>query len=247
MMTTRVRLTLVAALSAVLAACGGGDPQAEPEAAETPAESAPSESAPEPGQDNAENTGPDLIDAPEGSLADGAMVIGSDDAVLTLVEYASVTCPGCRLFHENTFPRIKSDFVDTGLVRFEYRELPTPPERFAFAGFILARCAATDAGPQGYLAMIDALYRRQNDWVRGPNAAQELRNIAAQAGIDDQGFEDCFRRRDIREAIASNVDTARSTGVRGTPTFFIDGKEFDMPFDPDEAAEKLQAEVEKRR
>lgn len=240
MMTTRIRLALVAAASAILAACGGGGNETEAEALETAAEPAATQTA------EAEDTGPEMLPAPEGSLSAGAMVVGSEDALFTVVEYASVTCPGCRAFHENAYPRIKSDFIDTGLIRFEYRELPTPPERFAFAGFIVARCAATDAGPQGFFGMVDALYRKQNDWVRGPNAAQELQSIAAQAGIDAEGFEACFRREDIREAITANVDEARSNGVRGTPTFFIDGKEFDMPFDPDEVAEKLQAEVEKR-
>lgn len=232
---SRFRLALAVASSAVLVACGGNE---EPEVEEAPAEITEEAAAP---------AEPQMLAAPEGSQAADAMVIGSPDAPLTVVEYASVTCPGCAAFHTNTFPAIKEELIETGMVRFEFRELPTPPQREAFAGFILARCAATDTGPQSYFAVIDALFKRQNQWVRGPNRGEELRNIAAQAGLDDESFEQCFRRQDIRDAIQESIDEARSNNVSGTPTFFIDGRDFDLPFAPEEAVAALTAEVEKRR
>ncbi len=230
------RLALVLASSAILAACGGSEEPAAEEAPAAPAET--EEAAPQE---------PEMLEAPEGSRAADAMIIGAEDAPLTVVEYASVTCPGCASFHLNIFPAIKEQLIETGQVRFEFRELPTNPQREAFAGFILARCSATTTGPQSYFAVIDALFKRQQEWVRGPNRGQELRNIAAQAGLDDESFEACFRRQDIRDVIQGNIQEARDQGVSGTPTFFIDGQSFNMPYDPEEAVAALTAEVEKRR
>ncbi|MCQ8185619.1 DsbA family protein [Parvularcula maris] len=233
-----LRLALLAAASSLLVACGGGD--AAEEEAETP------EVAEETAAAETEPAEPDSIPAPEGSLAAGPMIIGAEDAPLTIIEYASVTCPGCRLFHQRVYPTVKEQFIDTGKVRFEYRELPTSPQRLAVAGFIVARCAATEGGPEAYMGVVDALYQRQNDWVRGPNPAQEFNNIAAQVGLSGKAFEDCFKREDIREAIAESVEEAGEDGATGTPSFFIDGRTFSMPSDPEAAAEALQAEVDKR-
>ncbi|GGY42129.1 DsbA family protein [Parvularcula lutaonensis] len=243
MTRNQFRLALIAAGSAVLAACGGGDDAASDAAEETAAPAAET-SAEAPAETAAAQ--PQTIAAPEGSMAAEEMVIGDPDAPLTVIEYASVTCPGCAAFHERVFPTIKEEFVDTGKVKFVYREFPTPPERLAFAGFILARCAATNAGPEAYYGMVDALYKRQQSWVRGPNTGEELRNIAAQAGLAGEQFDQCFQREDIRDAIIENVEMGREAGLRGTPSFIIDGKQVDLTFDPERASEILQAEVDKR-
>lgn len=239
MTSTRFRLALVAAVSGILAACGGGDAETE-----TPEAAAPAEEAP---QESAAPAEPQMLSAPEGSQAADAMVIGAEDAAITIVEYASVTCPGCAAFHTQIYPSIKEELIETGMMRMEFRELPTAPQRVSFAGFILARCAATDAGPAAYFGVIDALFKRQNQWVRAQNPGAELRNIGAQAGIDGESFDDCYRRQDIRDAIVENIEEARSRGVSGTPSFYLDGKPFEMPFDPEEAVTKLKAEAEKRR
>lgn len=237
----QLRLALVAAGTAVLAACGGGgDAEADAEAVaetEAPAVEAPAETA---------AAEPQTVAAPEGSMAANEMVIGDPNAPLTIVEYASVTCPGCAAFHARVFPTIEEQFIETGKVRFVYREFPTPPERLSFAGFILARCAATEAGPQAFFGMVDALYKRQQSWVRGPNTGEELRNIAAQAGLAGEEFDRCFQREDIRDAIIENVETGREAGLNSTPSFLVDGKQIDLSFDPERAAEIIQAEVDKR-
>lgn len=246
------RLAAVAAGSFLLTACGGSDePAADTEteaaATETTAAeaSAGSDTAAAETQ-TAATSEPEMLEAPEGSLADSEMALGSPDAPVTIVEYASVTCPGCAAFHAQLFPRIKEEFIDTGKVRFVYREFPTPPQRYAVAGFIVARCAATEAGSEGYFAMVDALYKTQRQWIYGDDRAEALQNIAAQAGIDQEGFNDCFRRQDIRDAIVENVESGQQAGVSRTPTLLIDGQEFDYGNSVDEAVQRLNAEVEKR-
>ncbi|MEL7112429.1 MAG: thioredoxin domain-containing protein, partial [Pseudomonadota bacterium] len=82
------------------------------------------------------------------------MTLGSDDATITVVEYASWTCPACLQFHNDVIPVLKADYVETGQVKFIFREFPTPPANVAVAGFALARCAGEDQ----YYSVIDDLF-----------------------------------------------------------------------------------------
>lgn len=227
-----------------LAACGGGEePEIEVET-ETPAEGGAESGA---NGEQPQSNEPELLPGPEGSMAGDVMSMGSADAPLTVTEFASVTCPGCAAFHASAFPAIKEQLIDTGAVRFVYKEYPTPPVRYAQAGFILARCAATDAGPDAYFAMVDALYKTQRTWLYGDDTPGALRNIAAQAGLAGDEFDDCFRREDIRDALISSIEEGRDLDITGTPTFVIDGQKIQLGSTPDEVVATLQAEVDKRR
>lgn len=236
------RLALVSISALAITACGEASTDADEAPEEAPAET----EAPAPEQAAEAPAEPDLLPAPEGSRAADDMVIGSPDAPLTIVEYASVTCGGCANFHANVFPQIKEQFIDTGLVRFEYREFPTPPVRLSQAGFIVARCAATESGPEGYYAVVDALYKTQRTWIYSQEPGTELRNLAAQVGIGGTEFDDCFAREDIRNVIVSAIESGRDIGVSQTPTLAIDGKIFDYGRTPEDALERIAAEVEKR-
>ena len=89
----------------------------------------------------------------------GDVMIGSDKAPVTVIEYASMTCPHCAHFSETTFPELKKRYIDTGKVRFLFREFPL--DQLAAAGFVLARCA----GPDKYFPLIETLFAQQHDWV----------------------------------------------------------------------------------
>lgn len=233
-----MRLALVSLSVFGLAACG--DSSIETADAATPApEASAAQQPPAPPE-------PEMLPAPEGSRAAESMTIGSPDAPLTIVEYASVTCGGCAAFHANLFPKIKEQFIDTGLVRFEYREFPTPPVRLSQAGFIVARCAATGSGPEGYYAVVDALYKTQRTWMYSQEPGTELRNLAAQVGIGGTDFDDCFAREDIRDVLVASIESGRELGVDSTPTLVIDGEIFDYGRSEEEALELIAAEVEKR-
>ncbi|MEM1379280.1 MAG: DsbA family protein [Pseudomonadota bacterium] len=247
-MDLKIALAPALALSVfALAACGGGNdassdaPTAEAAASEASAPTA--EAAAEP----AAPAQPERLSAPEGSLAASEMVIGSPDAPLTVTEFASVTCPGCAAFHKSAFPAIKEQLIDTGEVRFVYKEFPTPPLKYAQAGFILARCAATESGPEAYFAMVDALYKTQSTWVYGDDSAGALRNIAAQAGIAGDDFDACFRRDDIRSVIIESIEQGRELNLTGTPSFIIDGAPITLRGTPEDIVAILKEEVAKRR
>jgi protein-disulfide isomerase len=149
------------------------------------------------------------------------MAIGPADASVTVVEYASMTCPHCAAFTEQVFPKIKSEFIDTGKIRFVFREFPLDIK--AAAGSMLARCIAkTDAGK--YFAVVDLLFKQQNEWA-GPKTTEVLKRIGKQAGLTEQNVEDCLKDQALLDKIAADQKYANEVlKVNSTPTFFINGE-----------------------
>jgi protein-disulfide isomerase len=148
------------------------------------------------------------------------MVMGAANAPVTIIEYASMTCPHCAHFHETTYPEMKKKYVDTGKARFIFREFPLDP--LAAAGFMLARCAGKDK----YFPLIETLFQQQRDWVVQKPLAPLLA-IAKQAGFTQQTFEACLANQQVLDGIeAMRSRGADKLGVNSTPTFFINGKRF---------------------
>lgn len=169
------------------------------------------------------------------------MVLGKADAPVTLVEYASVTCPACAAFNAQIIPGIKEKFIATGKVKLVYREFPTAPANYSLIGSVLARCAAEKSGPDAYFLITDALFRNQQTWV-SENARAELIKIISQAGMDEAALDACVARKDLIEVINKNAETgADKYKVSGTPTFFLNGEK--MAFKTKEDFEKLVAEA----
>lgn len=151
------------------------------------------------------------------SSVEGEMSMGSADAPVTVVEYASITCPHCAAWSENVGPAFKARYVDTGLVRFVFRELPTAPGPVAIAGFLTARCAGEDQ----YFPMIEAMMRNQRAIVTGGNPRQELLNIARTAGMSEAEFDACVTDEESLNAMQARIDEATQRGVPGTPAFYV--------------------------
>ena len=148
----------------------------------------------------------------------GEMAIGTDSAPITVIEYASMTCPHCAHFSETTFPELKKRYIDTGKVRFIFREFPL--DRLAFAGFLLARCVPSDK----YFPMIETLFAQQRDWVV-EKPLQPMRAIAKQAGVSQEAFDACLEDHKLIEGIEKvRSQAADKFGVNSTPTFFVNGK-----------------------
>lgn len=148
----------------------------------------------------------------------GDKVLGNADAKVTIVEYASATCPHCANFHRDTFPKLKKDYIDTGKVRFIFREFPF--DDLAMAAFMLARCAPNDK----YFPMLGVLFDKQQVWSRH-NPREELLKIAKLAGFTEESFDKCLKNEKIAKGIYNIRETAsKKFGVNATPTFFINGK-----------------------
>src|ERR1700719_2714388 len=139
--------------------------------------------------------------------------LGSANAPVTIIEYASMTCPHCAHFHETTFPELKKKYIDTGKVRYIFREFPL--DQLAAAGSMLARCA----GPDKYFPLIETLFAQQHDWVV-QKPLEPLLAIAKQAGFTQESFEACLKNQQMLDGIASVRDeAAQQFGGNSTPPF----------------------------
>ena len=149
---------------------------------------------------------------------DGDIVLGSEKAPVTVIEYASMTCPHCAHFSETTFPELQKRYIDTGKVRFIFREFPL--DALAAAGFMLARCGGKDK----FMPIIETLFAKQREWmVEKP--IEPLREIAKQFGFTHQSFDECLANQKVLDGIQNVRDRAsEKLGVNSTPTFFINGK-----------------------
>lgn len=149
------------------------------------------------------------------------MALGPKDAAVTVVEFASMTCGHCANFTENVFPKIKAEFIDTGKIRFVFREFPLDIK--AAAGSMLARCIAKDDAGK-YFAVVDMLFKQQNEWVM-KNTAETLTRIGKQAGLSQQQVEECLKDQALLDKIAADQKFANEVlKVNSTPTFFINGE-----------------------
>ncbi len=172
--------------------------------------------------------GPAKADAPapdQAELAkagpDGDVMLGSDKAPVTIIEYASMTCPHCAHFSTETFPELQKRYIDTGKVRFIFREFPLDP--LAAAGFMLARCAGKDR----FMPVVETLFAKQPEWMvqDGKVAVERLRLIAKQFGFTERSFDQCLANQHVLDGIQEVRDrAAEKLGVNSTPTFFVNGK-----------------------
>ena len=147
-------------------------------------------------------------------------MLGNTNAKVTIVEYASMTCPHCAAFHASIYPELKKKYVEPGSVRFVFREFPLDPR--AGAASLLARCA----GPDKYFQMIEVLFKRQEQWafVKG-SPIDELKSIARQLGMSEDTFNTCINDKKMLEALeVIRYRGSEQYGVSSTPTFFVNGK-----------------------
>jgi protein-disulfide isomerase len=148
------------------------------------------------------------------------MAIGPADAAVTITEFASMTCPHCAAFNAEVFPKIKSTYIDTGKIRYIFREFPLDIK--AAAGSMLARCVAKDDSAK-YFAVIDVLFKQQSDWVV-KNTTESLGRIGKQAGLSQDQVDTCLKDQALLDKIAADQKYAADIlKVNSTPTFFING------------------------
>jgi protein-disulfide isomerase len=149
----------------------------------------------------------------------GERALGDPAAKVTVVEYASMTCSHCAAFHDETFTPFKEKYVDTGKVRFIFREFPL--DALATSAFMLARCVPEDR----YFPVVDILFRQQQNWAFVDDPATALFNVVKQAGFTQESFRACLTNQKILDGVNSVKDRGSNEfGVASTPTFFINGK-----------------------
>ena len=146
---------------------------------------------------------------------DHVMSIGNPSN--TIIEYASMTCPHCSDFHNETFPKIKSDLIETGKVKYIFRDFPL--DQYAMAGTLIANCVSEDR----YFDVINVLLKTQKKWIQ--NGYQGLLSIAKNFGLSISQVEMCLSDEKLIKLIESNMSIAtNSFGITGTPSVFVNGK-----------------------
>lgn len=147
--------------------------------------------------------------------------VGNPDAKVTVIEYASLSCPHCAAFHNGAYRDLKSKYIDTGRVRFVLREFPLDP--LAMAGFILARCGGDR---EKRASMVDLFFSRQRFWlVQGQEALARMAELVKQEGMSEAEFAGCLKRQDLYDNILRvREDAEKKFGVDSTPTFFVNGE-----------------------
>ena len=146
---------------------------------------------------------------------DHVMSIGNPNN--TIIEYASMTCPHCSDFHNETFPKIKSDLIETGKVKYIFRDFPL--DQYAMAGTLIANCVSEDR----YFDVINVLLKTQKKWIQ--NGYQGLLSIAKNFGLSISQVEVCLSNEKLIKLIESNMSIAtNSFGITGTPSVFVNGK-----------------------
>lgn len=152
------------------------------------------------------------------------MALGPEDASVTVMEYASFTCPHCASFHTGPFEQIKENYVDTGKVRFIHREVYF--DKYGMWASLIARCA----GPDRYFGIVDLIYDGQSEWSRAGSdlaIANELRKIGRMAGMDNDRIEACLTDADkLRTLVAWYQENATEHDIDATPSFVIDGEKY---------------------
>jgi len=148
-------------------------------------------------------------------------VMGDINAKVTIVEYASMTCPHCRSFHEDVLPTITEKFIDTGKVKFILRPFPFDGDRRGEAAFMLAKCAPNDT----YYAMVDALFATQSVWAGQGNPVPELLHLSKLSGMTEADFKACLGNQDLLTKMIDGRNKAvKDFGVSATPTVFVNGE-----------------------
>jgi protein-disulfide isomerase len=147
------------------------------------------------------------------------MVLGNQKAKITVIEYASLGCPHCAQFHSGTYQDVKKNYIDTGKIKFIFRDFPlgTP----ALAASMISRCS----GSAKYFGMIDIFFQGQKQWSQAENPMTALKKIARFGGMSATDVDDCLQNQELLDYIQN---TARDGGekhkINSTPSFVIDGE-----------------------
>jgi protein-disulfide isomerase len=156
--------------------------------------------------------------------AEGDMALGSPKAMVQVVEYASLSCTHCAHWNNEVFPAFKARFIDTGQVRYVFREYLTEPYQFAAAGYLLAR----RVGPARYFQVIDAIFKQQDAIFQSEDLWAGLLKIGKSFGLTEAQFTAALQDKGALDAVNARVEKATARDkIEVTPTFFVNGQRYE--------------------
>lgn len=149
-------------------------------------------------------------------------VLGKEDAPITIVEYASLTCPHCAHFDQDVLPQLKKDWIDTGKAKLVLRDFPL--DESALLAATVARCEPADK----FYGFVDTLFKTQDEWVASKDPRPALQRLSQLGGMSKKEFTACIDDKARQDKVVqSRFVAANQLGVDSTPTFFINGTKFD--------------------
>lgn len=158
------------------------------------------------------------------------MFLGDENAPLTVIEYASFTCPHCANFHKDAFPKLKQNYIDTGKIKFIHREVYF--DQFGLWAAMIARCG----GDERYFGLADLIYSGQKDWIADGSPTTivaNLKKLGRTAGMTEEQMDVCLQNEDsARSLVTAYQQNAGTDEITGTPSFIIDGTKYsNMSYD----------------
>jgi protein-disulfide isomerase len=171
------------------------------------------------------DTGGSLLSSPASlnvdiDKAEAERVIGKADAPVTIIEYASLTCPHCAHFDKEIFPKVKEQLIDTGKARLIFRDYPL--DSFALKAAMMARCA----DPDKYFNLIDVIFKSQDRWIKAQDPIKALTQLGTLAGMDEKYINSCMNNSELESFILNGVSRAQGNyKVEATPTFVFNSGE----------------------
>ena len=151
-------------------------------------------------------------------------VLGKADAPITIIEYASLTCPHCAEFNKEVMPEFKARYVETGKAKLIYRDYPL--DQWALRAAMVARCAPADK----YFSFIDVLFQNQMTWATAKDPKAALERIAKLGGLTSEQFDACLANKSLEDAVlAQSLQGQKQFDITGTPTIIVNGKKIDNP------------------
>ena len=152
----------------------------------------------------------------------GDRVLGKADAPITIIEYASLTCPHCAHFATDALPKLKEKWIDSGKAKLVLRDFPL--DEPALRAAMVARCAP----PDRFYPLVDTFFAQQEQWATSRDYRAALEKLARLGGISNKEFAACISDKKLEDQVAqSRLTAAQQLGVDATPTFFVNGKKFD--------------------
>ena len=148
--------------------------------------------------------------------------MGLESANIEIIEFASLTCGHCAKFHNEVFPKIKEEFIDTGKVSFIYKDFPL--DKFALKASVIARCS----GEKKFFSFLKVLYSKQKDWTRTDDPFRSLLKIAKLGGLKNDEIKVCVGNKSIEDGILKQrLNASKKFDIKATPTLYINGKKYD--------------------
>ena len=148
--------------------------------------------------------------------------IGTEEANIEIIEFASLTCGHCAKFHNEVFPKIKKEFIDTGKVSFIYQDFPL--DKFALKASVIARCS----GEKKFFSFLKVLYSKQKDWTRTEDPFRSLLKIAKLGGLKNEEIKVCVGNKSIEDGILKQrLNASKKFDIKATPTLYINGEKYE--------------------